>query len=133
MTENDLWQRVAKDASAKRYKALALDLVRKATRRHDCAVEKGLALHLRIETAEQGSPDIGHRIKAAYETGLAREAFAREREGLEILLQAAFERLKEAADLIAERARSVAAAIRARPVTLAPAADPPPSPRGPSL
>ncbi len=137
MTENDLWQRVAKDASAKPYKALALDLVRKATRRHDRAVEKGLALHKRIETAAQASPDIGHRIKAAYETGLAREAFAREREGLETLLQAAFERLKQAADLIAERARSVAAAIRARPETLAPAADPPPaqspSPRGPSL
>jgi hypothetical protein len=94
-------------------------------------------LHQRIETAAQASPDIGHRIKAAYETGLARDAFAREWEGLEILLQAAFERLKQAADLIAERARSVAAAIRARPETLAPAADPPPaqssSPRGPSL
>ena len=106
MTENDLWQRVAKDASTKPYKALALDLVRKATRRHDRAVEKGLALHQRIETAAQASPDIGHRIKAAYETGLAREAFARERVGLEILLQAAFERLKQAADLH-RRARKI--------------------------
>src|SRR5208283_3072849 len=43
MTEEDLWERVAKDASAKPYKALALDLTGKAHRRHDQAVETGLS------------------------------------------------------------------------------------------
>ena len=96
MTEDDLWERVAKDASAKPYKALALDLAGKAHRRHDQAVVAGLSSHNRIEKA-QAHPDAAGQMKAAYEAGLAREAFAQQRGALETLADAAFERLKQAA------------------------------------
>ena len=102
MTQDDLWDRVAKDASAKPYKALALDLGGKAHRRHDQAVETGLSSHNRVEKA-QARQDAASQMKAAYEIGLAREAFAQQRGALETLADAAFERLKQAADLIAER------------------------------
>src|SRR5208337_3741635 len=64
MTEDDLWERVAKDASAKPYKALALDLAGEAHRRHDQAVETGLSSHYKIENA-QARPDAGGGMKAA--------------------------------------------------------------------
>jgi hypothetical protein len=110
MTEDDLWERVAKDASAKPYKALAVDLAGKAHRRHEEAVEVGLSSHNRIEKA-QIRPDAGRQMKAAYEVGLAREAFARQRGALETVADVAFERLKQAAELIAKHARAVTAAI----------------------
>ncbi|MFY9972141.1 MAG: hypothetical protein WAK41_22310, partial [Roseiarcus sp.] len=137
MTEDDLWERVAKDASAKPYKALALDLGGKAHRRHDQAVETGLSSHNRVEKA-QARQDAASQMKAAYEIGLAREAFAQQRGALETLADAAFERLKQAADLIAEHVRTVAAAIRLRADAVGSAepqapSTPPPSPHGPGL
>jgi hypothetical protein len=111
MTEEDLWKRVAQDASAKPYKALALDLAAKARRRHDEAAEAGLFAHNRIERA-QARPDAPGQMKAAFEAGRAREAFARQRVALETLVEAAVERIKQAADLLAERTKFVAAAIR---------------------
>jgi hypothetical protein len=113
MTEEDLWERVAKDASAKPYKALALDLASKAHRRHDQAVEAGLSAHNRIEKA-QAQPNVAGQMKAAFEGGLAREAFAQQRGALETLVEGAFERIKHAADRIAEHPKAVAAAIRGR-------------------
>ena len=113
MTEDDLWERVAKDASAKPYKALALDLAGKAHRRHDKAVEVGLSSHNRVEKV-QARPDAGARMKAAYEIGRAREAFAPQRGALETLANAASELLKQAAELIAEHARAVGVAVRVR-------------------
>ncbi len=135
MTEDDLWERVAKDASAKPYKALALDLAGRAHRRHDKAVVAGLSSHNRIEKA-LARPDAAGQMKAAHEAGLAREAFAQQRGALETLAAAAFERLKQAAELIAENARAVAAAIRLRAdavgsVEPQPSNPPSPSPRGP--
>ena len=131
MTEDDLWERVAKDASAKPYKALALDLAGKAHRRHDQAVVAGLSSHNRVEKA-QGRPDAAGQMKAAYEAGLAREAFAQQRGALETLADAAFERLKQAAELIVEHARAVAAAIRLRAEPVGSAEPQPPSPASPS-
>jgi hypothetical protein len=135
MTEDDLWERVAKDACAKPYKALALDLAGKAHRRHDQAVEAGLSSHNRIEKA-LARPDVAGQMKAAYEIGLAREAFAQQRGALETVADAAFERLKQAAELIVEHARAVAAAIRLRAEAVGsvepqPSNPPSPSPRGP--
>jgi TrwC relaxase/AAA domain len=137
MTEDDLWERVAKDASAKPYKALALDLAGKAHLRHDQAVEAGLSSHNRVEKAH-ARPDAGGQMKAAYEIGLAREAFAQQRGALETIAEVAFERLKQAADLIAEHVRAVAAAIRLRADAVGSAepqapSPPSPSPHGPSL
>jgi hypothetical protein len=131
MTENDLWERVAKDASAKPYKALALDLTGKAHRRHDQAVETGLSSHNRVERA-QARPDAGGQMKAAYEVGLAREVFAQQRGALDTLADVAFERLKQAAELIAKHARAVAAAIRLRGDAVGSAEPQPPSPSSPS-
>ena len=75
MTQDDLWDRVAKDASAKPYKALALDLGGKAHRRHDQAVETGLSSHNRVEKA-QARQDAASQMKAAYELVLrARHSF----------------------------------------------------------
>ena len=137
MTEEDLWARVAKDASAKPYKALALDLAGKAHRRHDQAVETGLSSHYKIENA-QARPDAGGGMKSAYEAGLAREAFAQQRGALETLIEAAYDRLRDAANLIADHAKAVAAAIRSRTDEASsaepqPSSPPTPSPGGPSL
>jgi hypothetical protein len=111
MTEEDLWKRVAQGASAKPYKALALDLTTKARRRHDEAVEAGLSVHYRIEIA-QARPDASGQMKAAFEAGRAREAFAKRRVALETLLETALERMKQAAALISERTKSLAATVR---------------------
>jgi hypothetical protein len=121
MTEEDLWERVARDASAKPYKALALDLAGKAHRRHDEAVEKGLSTHNRIEKAE-AQPEAARAMKAAYQAGLLLEAFATQRERLVALVDAAGEHLRRMAEAIAERARTVAAAVRepSRSVSAAP-------------
>src|SRR5271166_1037934 len=78
------------------------------------------------------------RMKGAYEAALAREAFARQRVALETIAEVAFERLKQAADLIAEHVRAVAAAIRLRADAVGsaepqPPSPPSPSPHGPSL
>ena len=54
-----------KDASAKPYKALAVDLAGKAHRRHEETVEVGLSSHNRVEKA-QARPDAGRQMKAAY-------------------------------------------------------------------
>jgi hypothetical protein len=53
MTEDDLWKEVAKNASEKPYKALALDIAGKARRQHDRAVEIGLSNHNRIEKSSR--------------------------------------------------------------------------------
>ncbi|MGA9848410.1 MAG: hypothetical protein WBQ45_12315, partial [Roseiarcus sp.] len=137
MTEDDLWERVAKDASAKPYKALALDLAGRAHRRHYQVVEAGLSSHNRVEKAH-ARPDGGGQMKAAYEAGLAREAFAQQRGALETFADVAYERLKQAADLIAEHVKAVAGAIRLRPDAVGsaepqPPSPPSPSPHGPSL
>jgi hypothetical protein len=109
MTEEDLWKRVAQDASAKPYKALALDLTAKARRRHDQAIEAGLSSHNRIEKA-QAWPEASGKMKAIFEAGHAREAFAQQRGALEALIETAFDSIKQAAGLIIERTKSVAAA-----------------------
>jgi hypothetical protein len=113
MTEEDLWKRVAQDASAKPYKALALDLADKARRRHDRAVEAGLSSHNRIEKA-QAWPEASRKMKAIFEAGHAREAFAQQRGALETLVETALKRTREAADFIAAHARSAAAALLQR-------------------
>ena len=53
ITEADLWKKVARDASDKPYKALALDIAGLAHRQHDRAVETGLSNHNRIEFGRQ--------------------------------------------------------------------------------
>ena len=111
MTEDDLWARVAKDASAKPYKGLALDLAGKARRRHDRAVGAGLASHRRVETAAEAQPDLGRRMRGAVQEGLAAQAFASRRSALESLTQAAFERLNQAAELIGDHLRTMSDAI----------------------
>jgi hypothetical protein len=113
MTEEDLWKRVAQDASAKPYKALALDLTTKARRRHDEAIEAGLSAHNRIEKA-QARPDAPGQMKAAFEAGHAREAFAQRHVSLAALVRTALTRTRQAVDFIAAHANSVAATIRFR-------------------
>ena len=115
MTEDDLWKRVAKDASAKPYKALALDVAGKARRQHDRAVETGLSNHERIETAAEARPQLGDEMKAAWQAGLLRQAFDQQRDALVALVQAIDEQLKRAAGVVADRARAIAAAIAGAP------------------
>ena len=135
MTEDDLWKKVAKDTSAKPYKALALDVVDKARRQHDRAVETGLSNHERIETSAEARPQLGHEMKAAWQAGLLRQAFDQQRDALVALVQAIDEQLKRAAGVVADRARALAAAIAGAPdeapATPRPPELPTPSARGP--
>ena len=137
MTEDDLWKKVAKDASAKPYKALALDVAGKARRQHDRAVETGLSNHERIETAAEARPELGDEMKAAWQAGLLRQAFDQQRDALVALVQAIDEQLKRAAGVVADRARALAAAIAGAPdeapATPRPPEPPTPSARGPRV
>ena len=139
MTEDDLWKEVAKNASEKPYKALALDIVGKARRQHDKAVEIGLSNHNRVEKIADGRPDLGAEIKASYQAGLLRQAFERQRDALTALLQTIDQQLKRAADVLVNHASAMAAAIKGVPVAETEVPDrldppaPAPSARGPSL
>ncbi|VTZ27177.1 hypothetical protein MPC1_4860001 [Methylocella tundrae] len=99
ITDEDLWDRVARDTSEKPYKALGIDLAAKARGRQEDGVSAGLGSHHKIDTAGLSTTDIGRKIRAAFDAGAARDAFARRREDLETLLQRAAEALRQAAQL----------------------------------
>ena len=138
-TEDDLWKEVAKDASEKPYKALALDIAGKARRQHDRAVEIGLSNHNRIDKVAEEWPDLSSEMKASYQAGLLRQAFEQQRDALIALMQTIDEQLKRAAGVLVDHARAMVAAIKGAPVAEPDASnrpDPPapaPSVRGPSL
>ena len=133
ITEEDLWTRVAKDASAKPYKALAVDLAGKARRRHERAVAAGLGAHQRLETAARAAPQAGADMRAAFEAGAARQAFARQREAIEEIAQSCLERLKAAVELVADHLKALAAAMRPDDAAGAPSPSAAPfSPKPPS-
>jgi hypothetical protein len=139
MTDDDLWTKVAKAASEKPYKALALDIASKARRQHDKAVETGLSNHNRIETTADERPEFGAEMKAAYHAGLLRQAFEHQREAIMAFVAEIDEHLKRAVGVLVDHARVVAAAVRRTPVP-GPAdpnpsepTAPVPSVRGPSL
>ena len=139
MTEEDLWTQVAKDASEKPYKALALDIVGKARRQHDKAVQTGLSNHNQIEKATGHQPDPGAEMKASYQTGLLRQAFEQQRDAFVALVAAIDEQLKRAAGVILDQAKAIATTIKGAPVAESDAPKPPepatpvPSARGPSF
>ena len=139
MTEDDLWKEVAKNASEKPYKALALDIAGKARRQHDRAVEIGLSNHNRIEKVAEERPDLRGEMKASYQAGLLRQAFEQQRDALMALMQTIDEQLKRAAGVLVDHARAMAAAIKGAPVAEPEAPNrpeppaPAPSARGPSL
>jgi hypothetical protein len=139
MTEDDLWKEVAKNASEKPYKALALDIASKARRQHDRAVNIGLSNHNRIEKVAEERPGLSGEMKASYQAGLLRQAFEQQRDALMALMQTIDEQLKRAGDVLVNHARAMAAAIKGAPVAGMDAPDPPgpqapaPSARGPSL
>ena len=139
MTEDDLWKEVAKNASEKPYKALALDIAGKARRQHDRAVEIGLSSHNRIEKVAEERPGLRGEMKASYQAGLLRQTFEQQRDALTALMQTIDEQLKRAAGVLVDHAKAMAAAIKGAPVagTEAPDRSEPPAPapsaRGPSL
>ena len=139
MTEEDLWQEVAKNASEKPYKALALDIVGKARQQHDRAVEIGLSNHHRIEKTADDRPDLREEMKASYQSGLLRQAFEQQRDTLMALVQIIDEQLKHAAGVLVDHARATATAIKGAPVAGLEAANrpeppvPAPSAGAPSL
>ncbi|HZZ25206.1 MAG TPA: hypothetical protein VFE60_22755, partial [Roseiarcus sp.] len=139
MTEDDLWKEVAKNASEKPYKALALDIAGKARRQHDRAVNIGLSNHNRIEKVAEERPGLSGEMKASYQAGLLRQTFEQQRDALMALMQTIDEQLKRAAGVLVDHARAMATAIKGAPVagTEAPDRPEPPAPassaRGPSL
>ena len=139
MTEDDLWKEVAKNASEKPYKALALDIAGKARRQHDRAVEIGLSNRNRVERVAEERPDLRGEMKAAYEAGLLRQAFIQQRDDIIALMQTIDQQLKRAAGVFVDHARAMATAIKGAPVADPEASnrpDPPapaPAARGPSL
>ena len=136
MTEDDLWKEVAKNASEKPYKALALDIAGKARRQHDRAVEIGLSNHNRIEKVAE---DVRGEMKASYQAGLLRQALEQQRDALMALMQTIDDQLKRAAGVLVDHARAMATVIKGAPVAGPEAPDrpeppaPAPSARGPSL
>jgi hypothetical protein len=139
MTEDDLWKEVAKDASEKPYKALALDIAGKARRQHDRAVEIGLTNHNRIEKVADERPDFNGEMRASYQAGLLRQAFEQQRDVLIARMQTIDEQLKRAAGVLVDHARAMASATKGAPAAEPEAPNPsePPAPapsaRGPSL
>jgi hypothetical protein len=139
MTEDDLWKEVAKNASEKPYKALALDIAGKARRQHDRAAEIGLSNHNRIEKVAEERPHLRGEMKASYQAGLLRQAFEQQRDALMALMQTIDEQLKRAAGVVVDHAGAMATAIKGAPVAGPEAPtrpEPPasaPSARGPSL
>ena len=102
ITDEDLWDRVAKDTSEKPYKALGIDLAAKARGRQEEAVGAGIGSHNRLETAARSTTDVGRKIRAAFDAGAARDALVRRRDDLEDLFKRATEALKQAAQLAKE-------------------------------
>jgi AAA domain len=139
MTEEDLWKEVAKNASEKPYKALALDIIGKARRQHHRAVQTGLSNHNRIETANAERQDLGGEMKASYQAVLLRQAFEQQRDAFIALIQTIDEQLKRAGGVLVDHAKAMATAIKSAAVPESLAANPPeppapaPSARGPSL
>jgi hypothetical protein len=139
MTEDDLWKEVAKNASEKPYKALALDIAGRARRQHDRAVEIGLSNHNRIEKVAEERPDLSSEMKASYQAGLLRQAFEQQRDALMALTQTIDEQLERAAGVLVDHARAMATTIKGAPGAGSQASNPPdppapaPSARGPSL
>jgi hypothetical protein len=125
MTEDDLWKEVAKDASQKPYKALALDIVGKARRQHDRAVELGLTNHHRLEKGAEDQLDLRSEMKASYHAGLLRQTFEQQRDALLALIQTIDEQLKRAAGVLVDQAKAMATAIKGAPVAEPEAANPP--------
>ena len=136
MTEDDLWKEVAKNASEKPYKALALDIAGRARGQHDQAVEIGLSNHNRIEKVAGERADLSGEMKASYQAGLLREAFEQQRDALMALMQTIDQQLKRAAGVLVDHASAMAAAIKDAPVAERDPPDPQAptrSARGPSL
>jgi hypothetical protein len=139
ITEADLWKQVARDASEKPYKALALDIAGMARRQHDRAVETGLSNHEKIEAADKQRPGLGAEMKAAFEAGLLWNAFTQQRDAVTALVQSIDAQLKRAAEVFVNHASAMAVAIRPRAeIPTAAAADIRPEPqtltsRGPSV
>ena len=139
MTEDDLWKEVAKNASEKPYKPLALDIAGKARQQHDRAVNIGLSNHNRIEKVAEERPGLRGEMKASYQAGLLRQTFEQQRDALTALMQTIDEQLKRAAGVILDQAKAIATTIKGAPVAESDAPKPPepatpvPSARGPSF
>ena len=112
ITDEELWERVATDTSAKPYKALAIDLAAEAKKAPAETIDQVISSHHRMEAGTLSSPQLGRDIRAAFEAGAAREAFARRREVIEDLLQRAGGALKDSAGLRIDHINALRAALR---------------------
>jgi hypothetical protein len=99
VTEEDLWQRIAKDTSAKPYKALALDLVGKAKKQKERAISAGLEVHHRIENTAIQTPELAKTIMARFDIAAAREVFETHRANFEELLQRCQDAFRDAVQI----------------------------------
>jgi hypothetical protein len=102
ITDAVLWKRVAEDTSAKPYKALAIDLVVKARKNKEAAVDGGLSSHNCIETAALKFPDLAETMRTAVDMSVLRDYLVRQREIIEDLLQHCASTLQEAAKAAVE-------------------------------
>ncbi|VFU17594.1 MobF family relaxase [Methylocella tundrae] len=112
VTDEDLWDRIAKDTSQKPYKALAIDLAAKAKIASEPTVKNGLSAHRRIERAAAATPALGQKIRETFDGAAAREAFGRQREALDEFVQQCAAMLKEAAETVKEHMNALRVAIR---------------------
>ncbi|WP_294542205.1 MobF family relaxase [uncultured Rhodoblastus sp.] len=110
--EDDLWRRVENDASAKPYKALALDLFSKGRKQRNEAIVDGLKSHKILDDIKRTTPEFAARVRSTFEDGLARFAWAEQRAALADILKDAFASLREASEFLTEHLRAKREVVR---------------------
>ena len=77
IAEDDLWTRVARDMSAKPYKALGIDLARAARHDHEAAVASFIRRSQCLEVAQLVNPRLGDRARMRMQAEAVRQQMAR--------------------------------------------------------
>ena len=72
VTTEDLWARVAKDMSAKPYKALAVDLAKAALRDREKAIAAFLTTSHKVETMKLEGRDVGREVRGRLQADAVR-------------------------------------------------------------
>jgi hypothetical protein len=97
ITNDDLWTSIETDLAAKPYKGLGIDLLPKSQRSWESAVETSLRAHQRIEQTSQ----LGTKMLAAFDTGLARDVLSRLHDNIDQTLERGAHMIKDATELVA--------------------------------
>lgn len=123
--DDDRWERVADNMSEKPYKRLAIDLVRRARRGRQRALDQSIASRWSLESAATVRPNLLREAQGRIDSAAAGAAFLRRRAQFDEAVDRCAIMLQDAADLVA---RGLRATRPGSAVTTRPAADPAPPP-----